>query len=75
MGGDEVDWREVLIRHFAAVSLQGLRLANTTIMAHMVLLIRKSTGQMGALTRKDKDDNYNKLCIHRNANVKKQQSS
>lgn len=57
MGGDEVDWREVLIRHFAAVSLQGPRLANTTIVAHTVLLFLKSTGQMGALTRKDKDDN------------------
>lgn len=57
MGGDEVDWREVLIRHFAAVSLRGLRLANTTIMVHMVLLFLKSTGQLGALVRKDKDDN------------------
>jgi len=57
VGGDEVDWREVLIRHFAAVSLQGPRLANTTIMAHMVLLLLKPTGQLGALARKDKDDN------------------
>lgn len=57
MGGDEVDWREVLIRHFAAVSPQGPRFANTTIMVHMVLLFLKSTGKLGALARKDKDEN------------------
>jgi hypothetical protein len=57
VGGDEVEWSEVLIRHFAAVSPQGPRIANTTVMAHMVLLFLKSTVQLGALARKDKDDN------------------
>ena len=57
MGGDEVDWREVLIRHFAAVSSQGPRLANMSVMEHMVLLFLKSVGHLGALARKDKDGN------------------
>lgn len=37
--------------------LQEPPLANTTIMTHMILLLLKSMGQLGALARKEKGDN------------------
>ena len=61
MSGDEVEGREVLIRHIAAVSPALPRLANKKLMEHMILLLLKSTDQLRALARTHKDHNSQQI--------------